>query len=402
VPQKLSSVTLDEVSLVDNGANQKSRVVLTKRKDETCKGEGCDVVEKAPEGIQFVIGFKEEGGSEVQSIIFDSDKWSKKKAQLWLESHDFDFDKVDETENTLRFRQEDPEDFIRFRTIKPGSQIAKALRNTTSFGQITNAIDRALRDKFQKEGDPTSYLWVRDVYRDYAVFDEGGKTWWADYKITYDGGVPRAVVGDREEVVTTYQPVAKAAPITEGGNAIPPNLLVRFGEIKSRIEDFSQQVKKINHCHVPSGPKGGQFCSGGRGGGAGAGGAGGGGRSQKGGKKPNQKTPEGRLEAFKGNARPEAKEIISHMEGQSGWRADSTGTAPELPYQKASFTRVTRDDEHYVAFETVTTDRKGNWSLSSNGMFKGDKPSDMKFFEDKRPKYGSGLASLKEALSSSK
>lgn len=55
--------------------------------------------------------------SKVQSIIFDKSKWSKAEAVAWLNEHEFHSDKIDETENTYRFRQEDPSHFEKFATM---------------------------------------------------------------------------------------------------------------------------------------------------------------------------------------------------------------------------------------------------------------------------------------------
>jgi hypothetical protein len=38
-------------------------------------------------GVKAVIGFKSEGGSEVQSYIFDKELFSKKTAAAWVKRH---------------------------------------------------------------------------------------------------------------------------------------------------------------------------------------------------------------------------------------------------------------------------------------------------------------------------
>ena len=85
------------------------------------------MVAKAPKGIQFNIGFKEQGGSEVQSVVFTSEEWDEDAAKTWLDDHDMESGKMDKTTSTLRFRQKPPEDYVRFRMITPGAQVAKAL-----------------------------------------------------------------------------------------------------------------------------------------------------------------------------------------------------------------------------------------------------------------------------------
>lgn len=47
--------------------------------------------------------------SQVQTVIFDAEKWTPEKAREWLDEHNLRHDKIDETENTLRFRQFHPE-----------------------------------------------------------------------------------------------------------------------------------------------------------------------------------------------------------------------------------------------------------------------------------------------------
>ena len=50
-------------------------------------------------------------GSKIQSIIFKKRYWNTERAKRWLREHNFEGLKVDETQNYLRFRQEDPSEF---------------------------------------------------------------------------------------------------------------------------------------------------------------------------------------------------------------------------------------------------------------------------------------------------
>jgi len=65
---------------------------------------------------------------QVQTLIFNKDKFSRKSAVKWAKSHGFKASKVDEKENTFRIRQRDPGEFETFRTIpfKPGLQAVVA------------------------------------------------------------------------------------------------------------------------------------------------------------------------------------------------------------------------------------------------------------------------------------
>lgn len=260
MPQQLSKVELDEVSLVDAGANQKARVVLKKRNEEE--------IEKAPTGIQFVLGFPKEGGSEVQSVVFDSSKWDVAKAKAWLKEHDMEEGEADETENTLRFRQKDPEGFTRFRTITPGASISKALKRRASFSQITEAVSRAIREKYDVKPTPPmmgaslSYIYIRDMDKDSAIFEQDVKLYRCDYETNFNEDGELVVdVGERVPVEMVYQDVKKAEP-----EAFPDELI-------NRVNNLRADVLKMNSCHSPSS---GQFCST-KGGGGGTGGGGGGG-----------------------------------------------------------------------------------------------------------------------------
>lgn len=53
--------------------------------------------------------------SQVQSIVFQKTEWTISKAKKWLKSHNYKVSKVDKTDNTLRFRQENPDNYSEFR-----------------------------------------------------------------------------------------------------------------------------------------------------------------------------------------------------------------------------------------------------------------------------------------------
>ncbi len=55
---------------------------------------------------------------EIQTIIFPKSKWDSADAcKKWLKDHDYKDPGVDETEDSYRFRQRDPSDFDKMRTI---------------------------------------------------------------------------------------------------------------------------------------------------------------------------------------------------------------------------------------------------------------------------------------------
>lgn len=59
----------------------------------------------------------------VQSLIFPRDKWTKTEARAWLKSHGYKSRSVDETSQSWRFRQEDPDQFDVLRTKTFGDNI---------------------------------------------------------------------------------------------------------------------------------------------------------------------------------------------------------------------------------------------------------------------------------------
>jgi hypothetical protein len=234
----LSDVTLDEISLVDAGANQHAKVVLMKRNNDGA--DDVDVDKAAPAGIQFNLGFADEGGSEVQSVIFDSKLWDADRAKKWLESHDMVSEKVDETENTLRFRQKDPADFKRFRVITPGKAVSKALKAKDSFQRVSSVVEQAVRDEFgvkSANGLPATGPWIRDLFKDSTIFDQDGQTYRVDYSVDRDenSGELKVTLGDKVPVEVVYQDVKKSDE--------PPPVVV--DEMPDIPEELKHRVLKM-------------------------------------------------------------------------------------------------------------------------------------------------------------
>lgn len=63
-------------------------------------------------------------GTEVQSVILDNQFFSRAQAKGWIERHGFQAKKIDTTDESFRFRQHEPSEFVgdSFRTItlRPG------------------------------------------------------------------------------------------------------------------------------------------------------------------------------------------------------------------------------------------------------------------------------------------
>lgn len=77
-------------------------------------------------GILFHYGIKN-GKSEVQSVLFDKDSWTKEEAKAWLKENDYSSSKSDESDNYYHFTQHDPGKYDSIRTGKPGDKTIGAL-----------------------------------------------------------------------------------------------------------------------------------------------------------------------------------------------------------------------------------------------------------------------------------
>jgi len=56
------------------------------------------------------VGRSAPDATHTQSVVFKKDDWTETRARSWLKSNDMFTDGLDETENTYRFRQYDPND----------------------------------------------------------------------------------------------------------------------------------------------------------------------------------------------------------------------------------------------------------------------------------------------------
>jgi hypothetical protein len=95
--------------------------VSTVPAEEIIPAEAVPIVKPRPTGGKIQKGMD----YYVQSIVFDKSKFNKKSASEWIKKHNYENKGVDEKEDTLRFRQVDPDyieekGFNRFRTKKIG------------------------------------------------------------------------------------------------------------------------------------------------------------------------------------------------------------------------------------------------------------------------------------------
>ncbi len=101
-----------------------AKAVIEALKDEH-DDEECPLGERCPMGKarrdapwKNVLAEHKQDGFEVQSVLFPKAKWeSADAARAWLREHDFKSGDMDESGDHYRFRQRDPADFQRIRTI---------------------------------------------------------------------------------------------------------------------------------------------------------------------------------------------------------------------------------------------------------------------------------------------
>ena len=150
------------------------------------------------------------------------------------EGSGFTGSKVDETTNTLRFRQQDPENFTRFRVIVPGAQASKALRSSESLQRMQGVVDAVLRERYQKKNEAGMLyapVWIRDFYKDNVVFDHEGQTYRSDYEITRDnGGEMQCTLGDAIPVEVVYQDVKK---VDDTDVAVPDDVVLHLLDLRT-------------------------------------------------------------------------------------------------------------------------------------------------------------------------
>jgi len=116
----------DELSPTERASRiAKAAQELPARVENPPEYKAVELGDKAVQGVQFVIGRRKgQTTTSVQTVIFDKQNWDVGRAKAWLDKNGMHAAKLDETENSLRFRQADPGEFQEgsFRTIQPGKK----------------------------------------------------------------------------------------------------------------------------------------------------------------------------------------------------------------------------------------------------------------------------------------
>ena len=115
-PMKILDYDLVEISYVDHPANYDARITDHPGMVSVQSGQRAfvykampakDIGNLIPEDLE---GTEEKGSSEVQTLLFDKEKFTEAEAKKWASDHDFKSNKVDVTENKIRLRQFDPDE----------------------------------------------------------------------------------------------------------------------------------------------------------------------------------------------------------------------------------------------------------------------------------------------------
>jgi hypothetical protein len=101
-------------------------------------------------------GLEDEEG-HIQSIVFDKDHWTKRRAVTWLKKHGYHGIDCDEKEHTLRFRQFPPSDKYRYITKSlPGDiELIITYKNKTSTNKYNKMNGRRIA-RYESDSDSCS------------------------------------------------------------------------------------------------------------------------------------------------------------------------------------------------------------------------------------------------------
>ena len=223
--QQLQDLKLDEVSLVEEGANRGARVVFAKNQESL-------------RGVRFLVGMIDaKKTSAVSSVLFDPEEWTEDSAKEWLESNGMKVTNAKTlSEGTLSFLQNDPSGFDRFRFVTPGEQIGKALRGSQSWHAVQHAIIKAVRDKFASSDDESS-PWVRDFWQDNVIVENRDDVLFrVPYSISLEGSDIRVNLGDPVEAELVYLDKVRSSSAT----TISASALIQLGRAEVLAESLAE------------------------------------------------------------------------------------------------------------------------------------------------------------------
>ena len=129
--KRMISGDIVEISLVDRPMHEGANITGIEPSKVYKIYDGDEELEKSEKAA------KAKDATHIQSVLFAKSKFSKAEAAKWLKDHDFDGTSVDEKEDTLRYRQQDPGKFKRgsFRTIKLTDGVQAVIGHLKSEGK---------------------------------------------------------------------------------------------------------------------------------------------------------------------------------------------------------------------------------------------------------------------------
>jgi len=144
----------------------------------------------ALEHLPVFAAAQDRPSTEVQTIIFDKDKFNLDRAKKWLKTHDFKVPAVDETDESFRFRQKDPGSFQEdsFKTIELTEGINSVIgrpktasngdSSTQKVGPLTQIPFLVKKKKIQAQIAYIASLQDQITHRaPYAVYDGKEGEW---------------------------------------------------------------------------------------------------------------------------------------------------------------------------------------------------------------------------------
>lgn len=105
-------------------------------------------------------------GMEIQSLLFDKEKFTESEAKTWCKKHGFKTE-VDITENNYRFRQQEPELFVSFKTTDLKGKLPAGVKaivacpeeEMTTGGEINDNIVEIVISDYNRGLITNSELW---------------------------------------------------------------------------------------------------------------------------------------------------------------------------------------------------------------------------------------------------
>jgi len=100
------------------------------------------------DGIRIIIGFKKEGGSEVQAYRFDKEKWDEKKIKNWLEEHKIEYKEIEKPKEVEKMELENTKDLQDILIFPKGKFFIQHLKETIEFNEeFFNEILDSFKDE---------------------------------------------------------------------------------------------------------------------------------------------------------------------------------------------------------------------------------------------------------------